>query len=538
MDARPRKIFGRLQSKRQPTNKDKITKIKLVMKLFNQVQLRRPKKSKFDLSHEVKMTLDMGKLYPILCHDVIPGDSFKVNTELLLRLQPQLAPVMHRINATVHYFYVPNRILYSEWQDFITGGQDGLQAPIAPHAFITNANKHWFKKKTLPNYLGIPNMENVATITNPIKYSLLPFAAYQKIYDDYYRDSTLQTAVFTPLPSGDLSSSHGYLLDLMHRNLERDYFTSAMPWAQRGPSVAVGMTPANQARLWDFQNDELYTPSAAETLGVNTAGGLVSAPTGTPTQLGMDPGSGIDIRELRRASRLQEWLEKNAVAGGRYLEQIMAHFGEHMGDASLQRSIYLGGGKQPIVFSEVLQTSGTDVSGTLTPLGEMGGHGISAGNNAGFTHKFKEHGYIIGLLSVLPVNTYQQGLPRHFSRTDKLEYAWPEFAQIGEQEIKNKEIYIAGTTEADEGTFGYQSRYSEMKYIPSRVCGDMEDSLDFWHLGRKFETAPALNDEFIKATIDKRIFAVTDPDEDSIIANIYHNISAIRPLPYFGTPTL
>jgi hypothetical protein len=499
-------------------------------KLFNQIQLRRPKKSKFDLSHEVKTTIDFGKLYPVLCHDVLPGDSFRVNTEMLIRLQPLLSPVMHRINATLHYFYVPNRILWSEWENFITGGQDGLSAPIHPYVVINTSNRADYDKKTLAHYLGVPIPP--LTLGVPENISALPFAAYQKIFNDYYRDSTLQAENFDILPSGDVTLSTG-LIDLRYRNLERDYFTSCMPWAQRGPQVTIPTNPTGQSEVINSGNEAPSGGDLTAAMGLLQAGGIAAR---IETELG------ITIRDLRQSNRLQEWLEKNAVAGGRYIEQVLAHFGVHTGDARVQRAEYLGGGKQPIVFSEVLQTSGTAGAGgyTDTPLGEMGGHGISAGNNAGFKHTFKEHGFIIAILSVMPVNTYQQGLPKYFSRSDKLEYPWPEFAQIGEQEVKNKELYFSGVNGAggDDEAFGYQSRYAEMKYIPGRVQGDFCDNLDFWHLGRKFTSTPALNEDFIKADVDKRIFAVEDPAEDSLLCNLYHNISAIRPLPYFGTPTL
>lgn len=514
------------------------------MKVFNQIQLRRPKKSKFDLSHERKLTTKMGQLTPVLCQDVMPGDSFRVNTEMLMRLQPLLTPVMHRINATIHFFYVPNRLLYTEWEDWITGGKDGTFNGIWPYVRVDSSNyQTLFGKKTLADYLGLPSFPN--PVSETIDVSALPFAAYQKVFDDYYRDSTLQAEVFTPLVSGN-NNSQAELFKLRLRNLERDYFTSALPFAQRGPEVTVPGN-VNYKEPATYENGGAITSPA----GLNVdgdSGGVSGVPRGIyPVGFTSESGYidnieslGITIRDLRRSNRLQEWLEKNAVAGGRYVEQILAHFGIHTGDSRVQRSEYLGGGKMPVIFSEVLQTSGTAPSAggyTETPLGEMGGHGISAGSKAGFKHMFKEHGYVIGLLSVLPVNTYQQGIPRHFMRDDKLKFPWPEFAQIGEQEILNAEIFTDGSVN-DDLTFGYQSRYAECKFNHSTVHGDFKDTLNFWHLGRQFATRPALNEDFIKADIDKRIFAVTDPAEDSLLVNIYHDISAIRPLPYFGTPTL
>lgn len=244
----------------------------------------------------------------------------------------------------------------------------------------------------------------------------------------------------------------------------------------------------------------------------------------------------VDINTVRRAFRLQEWLEKNARGGTRYVENILAHFGVKSSDARLQRPEYLGGTKHNMVISEVLSTAETEV-----PVGNMAGHGISVGGGNSFKYRCEEHGYIVGVINVQPDTAYLQGLHRKFTRFDRLDYAWPTFANIGEQEVLNKEVYATGPSghnpNPDE-IFGYIPRYAEYKFENSRVAGEMRDSLSHWHLARIFSTPPALNEEFIQADPSLRIFAVTDPDVDHIYAHIFNRISAVRKLPRYGTPTI
>jgi len=245
------------------------------------------------------------------------------------------------------------------------------------------------------------------------------------------------------------------------------------------------------------------------------------------------------INDLRRSIKLQEWLEKNARGGGRYTEQIRSHFGVVSSDARLQRPEYLGGGKQPVVISEVLSTFQA-ADGDGEPQGNMAGHGISVGNSNGFTYRAEEHGVVIGIISVLPRTTYQQGIDRMWIRDDKFKYLWPSFGQLGEQEITNVELYMDyfNGPENNSAVFGYQSRYSEYKNQPSRVSGVFRDSLAYWHMGRIFNSQPSLDAGFVSADPTTRIFAVEDPNVEHLYCQMYHNFSAIRPLPYFGTPTL
>lgn len=502
------------------------------MNFFSQAQGRKIKKNKFNLSHDKKLSFKIGNLVPVLLQEILPGDRFRVNSEVMIRLAPMIAPVMHRMDAYLHYFFVPNRILWSEWEDFITGGADGTSAPIAPFMTINNGNQTQFATKSLGDYLGLPSLDT--TMTQTIDINALPFRAYAEIFNEYYRDQTLTPKVAYSKTGGATSGAEIAALSVIrNRAWEKDYFTSALPWAQRGPEVSI---PGQVVDKMRYQTGAAPgVDGAVEYEGVT---GTLEEAGGQPIELFAD--SPATINDLRKSVRLQEWLERNARGGARYIEQLLSHFGKAPKDARLQRPEYLGGGKQNVVISEVLNTAGSDTV-DLEPVGQMAGHGISVGSSNEFTREFEEHGFVMAILSVIPRTAYMQGVHKLWQRFDKLEYAWPEFAQLGEQEIKQLELFYDGTT-ANTGTFGYTPRYSEYKYGCSTVHGEFRTSLDFWHMARKFATTPALNNNFVEVLPDdpelKRIFAVTDPDTDDLYCQVFHNISALRPLPYFGTPQL
>lgn len=505
------------------------------MNIFNSTSSKKPKKNKFDLSHDKKLSLQMGKLIPILCQEILPGDIFKVRSEIMLRLAPMIAPVMHRVNVYTHYFFVPNRILWDEWEDFITGGPDGTLEPVAPYMVIAGTTDLTrYGEKTLADYLGIPTLGPTVAIENRI--NALPFRAYAEIFNEYYRDQTLE-------PKLDYSKGGGVQpgadnLDLIRfRAWEKDYFSTALPWAQRGPEITIPGTTPNTMRYTSGS-----APGVDGTVEYEGVTGALEEAGGQKIEL--FDSTGNSINDLRRATRLQEWLERNARGGARYIEQLLSHFGTAPRDERLQRPEYLGGGKQSVVISEVLNTAGSDTV-DLEPVGQMAGHGISVGSSNGFKKAFTEHGFVMAIMSVVPKPAYMNGLDRMWTRYNKFDYAFPEFAQLGEQEIYNRELYFDGTTQeamptVTGNTFGYQSRYSEYKFGKPSVHGEFKTNLDYWHLARKFAAAPPLNSDFVKINVDdtKRIFAVTDPDSDDIYCQIFHDISAIRPLPYFGTPTL
>ncbi|AXH77557.1 MAG: major capsid protein [Microviridae sp.] len=511
--------------------------------LFGSIQNFRPKKNKFDLSHEKKMSFKMGTLTPFLLQEVIPGDQFRVNTEMLMRLQPMLAPIFHRIRVKTDYFFVPNRLVWDNWQKFITGGEDGNDATVAPYFLMEQAqiDAGYCQKGSLWDYMGLPTIEKLEPLTAELKVNALPFRAYQLIYNEYFRDENLVPKVNVTKTDGQ-DGNTGSLTELQKRAWEKDYYTSALPWAQKGGAVTmptdiqykVGGTLLRDVGGAPVDPNGALTATGAG--GDATSATFQAANSGNLQVENID-SIGTTINDLRVAVRLQEWLEKNARAGSRYIESILAHFGVLSSDARLQRPEYLGGNQNPIVISEVLSSyQNADDSGY--PQGNMSGHGIATGGNGGFKRRFEEHGFVIGIMTVLPRTAYQQGIAREWQRFDKLEYAWPSFAQLGEQEIKNSELYFDNAGVNNAGTFGYQSRYAEYKFKPSTVHGDFRDNLDYWHMGRKFAAQPVLNRSFIEADPTKRIFAVTDQTEDEILCQIYNRVDALRPLPYFNSPTL
>lgn len=521
------------------------------MKLFNFANAaHKAKRNVFDLSHERKFSCNPGDLIPVLCEEVVPGDSWSVNTESLVRMAPLISPLMHRVDVFIHYFFVPNRIIWDDWQDFITGGEDGNDSSVMPYFSLTDFSAH--QKGSLSDYLGV----NFAASSGNCNVSVLPYRAYQLIFNEYYRDQNLQDKVIVNKTGGQvINPEYGELIQLRKRNWEKDYFTSCLPDTQKGGEVLLPLgnevdvkyrpnSPESKVYVAGTGSDpasgSLDISNDATDKNLEDSGNLsVNIDNSESLYVDLQEATAASINDLRRASRLQEWLERNMRGGSRYIESILSHFGVKSSDARLQRPEYLGGGRSPIVISEVMQTSGSpsETGYTNTPLGEMAGHGISAGNTNRFKRFFEEHGFVFGIMSVMPKTAYQQGLRRHFTRFDKFDYYWPEFAHLGEQAVLNRELYNDGTAAGDD-TFGYQSRYAEYKYVPSSVHGDFKDNLDFWHWGRKFSSAPALNSDFISYDDDRRIFAVTETDNDVLWCQLYHSIRAKRKMPVFGTPYL
>ena len=527
------------------------------MSIFSKTKVRKPQKSSFDLSHENLITTNFGTLTPVLCKEVLPGDVMRCRSEVLVKLAPLIAPIMHRVDCYTHYFFVPNRLVWSGWEEFITGGSDG-QSVIQPPFFqigsaeatvATLREYKWYRllDSLGVNFTGYSDTDNVPVM----KFSQLPFRAYQLIYNEYYRDQNLTEPVNIQKDSNGIhvmsgpSDAFSDMLLSRQRSYYKDYFSSALPWTQRGVQATVPIAGSAPVATKSGYHTA-YTPNRTSTVHMNngtleSTDGLDVFDISGNLEANLAEAQGPSINALRRAYALQRWLEHNAVGGARYIEQILSHFGTQVPDYKLQRPIYLGGGKYPISISEVLQTG---QSTNASAQGNMSGHGMSAGVSNGFKYMFPEHGFVFCILSIMPRAAYYQGLNRSLNRRDKLDYAFPEFANIGEQEVYKNEIYNQGEAHKDE-VFGYQSRYAEYKHADSEIHGDFRTSkLEFWHLARKFSEQPVLSKEFVQcagteaaATALNRIFAVTDnAAADHFMVDVYHNLQAIRPLPYFGQP--
>lgn len=525
------------------------------------------KRSKFNLSHSFKFSSNLASLVPVLVEDVVPGDTFKVSTDAMVRFAPLIAPLMHEVDVCTHYFFVPNRLIWSEWEDFVTGGERGEFITTFPESPTVVSPAGGFALGSLADYMGMPTGQAGVSV------SALPFRAYVLILNEWYRQEMLQDSLVMSKDSGVDSTTD---LTLYNRNWNKDYFTSCLPSQQKGPQVVlplegnapvIGNAPVSGLGIRDvalqgtrtavfdssYGSDQTYsqalTVSGSAQPGVRTP---IFKVTGTSVadavpqvfadaedsrstmQADLSQVVAASINDLRRSVKLQQFQEKNLLAGSRYTEFILSQYGIHSSDSRLQRPEFLGGGRSPIMFSEVLQTSSTD--GT-SPLATFAGHGISAHRSHQFVKSFREHGWVIGLMSVMPKSGYSsQGVERRFSRKTRYDYLMPVFDGLGEQAVLNKEIYASGDDAVDSQVFGYQPQYQDYRKRLNRVAAQFKDTLDFWHLARKFDAVPALNASFINCNPSKRIFADTDASDDSLFIHCYHRVSAIRPLSKRGTP--
>lgn len=513
------------------------------MSIFSNVFVRKPKKSAFNLSHERKLSTNMGDLVPVLIQEVLPGDKFKLRMENLVRFQALKSPMMHRVDVSTFFFFVPNRLLWNEWEDFITGGEDGTKNPVFPQLDITVDDLDNAHVGGLLDHLGLP-VQQFGGETD-FTVNALPLRAYYLIWNEYFRDQNVSNEIPIDKGSGIKSLSQAIVQDgkCLRRAWQKDYFTSALPWAQRGPSVTLNTFAEDPRVARKLENGTKQYVNVVRNYSDPTIGELVDV---TQDNFSSSPGDHLvvdseanvtSINELRRAYRLQEWLEKNARGGARYIEQILSHFGVRSSDARLQRPELLTASKTPVMISEVLQQSQTTET---SPQGNMAGHGVSAGSTPYFNRSFEEHGFVIGLMSVTPLPGYMQGVPKIFSKFDKFDYYFPEFDSLGEQPIQNKELYFDGQNQGadNDATFGYTPRYAEYRYIPNTVHGDMRTSLKFWHMANDYSQTPNLNEKFIECDPTHRVFAVEDKNYQKLIIQTYCDFKAIRPMSKYAIPKL
>lgn len=492
------------------------------------------KRSKFSLSHYKLFSGNMGSLIPIASYEVNPGDSMRHSTTALIRFSPLLAPVMHPTHVHIHHWFIPNRLLWSEWEDFITGGPDGNNASV--HPVCTEASG--VAEGSLDDYLGVtPGVNN-------IEFSALFRRAYALVCNEFYLDQDLQTQLTVSTASGADTTTNETLQNVCW---EKDYFTTSRPWEQKGTAVAIpiGTTApidrVSNAASWKAYQAGTNTLAAQGDVEIQVTTGNLLNNAAVDTSISLDPmdglvadlsaATGIDINTLREVSAIQRFMENRARFGSRYAELLRA-WGIRPLDARLQRPQYLGGGKQTIQFSEVLQTgvdSGDEGVGTLR------GHGIAAVRSNAFQRFFEEHGIVISCMFIRPKTMYVQGMEKKFNRRTKYDYFQPEFINLGQQEVLNKEVYAAHAS--PNGIFGYQDRYDEYRRFESRVAGEFRSTLDYWHLGRIFSSSPALNASFVSCDPSTRIFA-SGSSADTVWVMANHKIAARRMLPKNSVPRL
>lgn len=607
--------------------------------LFDTVEESSPQYSAFDLSFENKLSSNMGNLVPTFCKEILPGDTVELKSSSLIRFAPTLAPILHKVDVMTYTFFVPNRLIWNNWEKFITSGngnvpmaqQASFVPPVPPYVRPYDLQQAYGNgapagaaynqpniEGTLADYLGIPNMVYDYTVNNK-RISLLPFLAYQLVWSEYFRDQNLEE---NPFDNGTLFKNDGLLagatgnadtyaalFGLRKKAWEKDMFTSALPTAQRGPSVLLPLgaeaslkASGNVSQLEvRTSNSLLYsgnTGSEVPHLQVNTVGEPTDplsleadpagdAPFGYPLysknyggadysplgvsvnkaygsntvpigalpiyeavdglKVDLSAASSATVQTIRNAFKLQEFLEKLARGGARYQEQNYLIFGQKSSDSRLQRPELLASHREPVVVSAIEQQSAT--ANEPSPTGTLFGKLTSTQNLDTVRYHSEEHGFIIQLQCVLPRTSYQQGISRMFThRETYLDYPWPQFAHIGEQEVYNSELYfgfdapMAGETANSvnltqlEGLFGYQPRYVEWKYSPDEVHGDFRSSLRFWHMSRIFKNLPTLSAEFIHADPRYDVFAVTSDTVDHLYQEIWHDYKVVRALPEYGTP--
>ncbi len=545
------------------------------MSVFSSVLGNKVGRSVFDLSHVKRFTCDMGQLIPVYFDECVPGDTRKIGMQCVTRFQPLVAPILDSVDLTVHYFFVPTRLLMDkeeDWNLFLTGGKDGtdnsVSLPLWQFSYFAGddvpnrpfSNGFPYGKYSLWDYFGLPLISGGAPKYNDLVSfnNVLGFAqrCYNLVWNEFYRDRNLVDEVV-------LTNS-----TILYRAWKKDYFTSALPWQQRGTAPALpisGVIPVDnlvgesvQLNSFDFlihggSSGDTYTDVSIDSNSfikgasgskgslVDSARGSFSVNGGTPS-VNLGNASTFDVSTLRQAFQIQRWLELNARGGVRYTEFLRSHFGIAPKDEVLGRPQYIGGTKSSIVISEVLQTSRTEDSTESqkgSPLGRLAGHGLGATSDYICTFTSKEFGYIIGIASWMPKPSYQQGVNRIFSRKTKFDFYFPEFAHLSEQAVSNGEIYATGT-ERDKQIFGYQGAYNEMRYSPSFNCADMRYTFSYWHLGRIFDSPPNLNAGFLTTNsaydggIRKDIFA--SKNDPGLIVQFANIVKAIRPLPVYGTP--
>lgn len=514
--------------------------------VFSQVPKAEIPRSSFDRSHGVKTSLDAGYLVPIFVDEALPGDTFSVNMTGFARLSTPLQPYMDNAFFNTFFFAVPVRLVWENWEKF--NGEQNNPGDSTDYLVpqVEAPAGTGFPALSLADYMGLP------VGVPSIRASAFWFRAYNLIWNDWFRDQNLQDSL--AVPTGDGPDAYS-IYNLQRRGKRHDYFTSSLPWPQKGESVSLPLGTTAPVVGLAGQFPTFGVGGSAHTLGADGGtewgvqwAGSVTPPEFTGQAAWLDPKLEADltnataatINQLRQAFQVQKLYERDARGGTRYTEIVRSHFGVVSPDARLQRPEYLGGGQSPVNIHQVEQTSASGEAGASTPQGNLAAYGTSVMSRHGFSKSFTEHCIIIGLVCVRADLTYQQGMNRMWSRRGRFDFYWPALSHIGEQAVLSKEIYCDGTA-GDEAVWGYQERFAEYRYKPSMVTAALRSSypqsLDTWHLAQDFASRPLLNSTFIQENPPfARVIAV--PTEPNFIADFYFRMRCARPMPVYGVPGL
>lgn len=526
-------------------------------------------RSRFKRDASVKTTFNIGDLIPFYVDEVLPGDTFSIDTAKVVRMQTLVAPIMDNIYLDTYFFFVPNRLVWTHWRELMGENTQSAWVPTAQYSVpqITSPASTGWTKGSIADYFGIPT--NIAGLT----VNAMPFRGYALICNEWFRDENLTDPLYIPVDDATVAGTNGtnYRSDVAKGGMPfkaakyHDYFTSALPAPQKGPDVSIPLgdyAPVDTYQsahalngaslIWDVGTQyanksyaigttRVTSTGFANTSGREDASAITTSMNIKPANLFADLSNAVSasINSLRLAFQIQKLFEKDARGGTRYIEILKSHFGVTSPDSRLQRPEYLGGNRIPINIHQVLSTAET----SNTELGATGAYSLTVDSHSDFTHSFTEHGFIFGLMVARYDHSYQQGLERMWTRQDRLDYYWPVLANIGEKSIRNDEIFATGTN-TDSQTFGYQEAWAEYRYKPSYVTGEMRSnyatSLDMWHLADNYAALPTLSDAWIredKSNVDRALM-VQSSVSDQIFADIYVKNFTTRAMPFYSIPGL